>query len=319
MIDRKTVIVTGLAALWSGLASGGATAQAIPEAASARPYVIVLAHRACWGAAPEVSVSAIRQCLVIGADQVEIDVRESKDGVLVLMHDETVDRTTNGSGRVADLTAQQIRSLRLKRGAGGPDANLTEEHVPTLDEGLVAARGKLLVNLHLKAAPETKVAASVRRLGMEGKVTTWVTSSSNDPKLLSSPLLGVVSIIPTINECGAGYPAPCWTQPISSLNTFASVRPAAFFLDYRQTHGFIRSVSDAKRPVGTRIFVETLNGVDALPQAQRHEEWGKLLDMGVSYIMTNEPADLIAFLRTVEYRPDPAATNPTLQSFASRP
>src|SRR5690606_30766812 len=62
--------------------------------------VMVVAHRACWKEAPENSVAAIQDCIEMGVDMVEIDVQATADGQLVLMHDDTVDRTTNGSGRV---------------------------------------------------------------------------------------------------------------------------------------------------------------------------------------------------------------------------
>jgi len=282
------------------------------ESDMARPHVIVLAHRACWGKDPEVSVAAIEHCTVVGADMVEIDVRETSDGALILMHDDRVDRTTDGSGLVADLTAAQIRALHLRAGFGGPGAALTKEQVPTLEEGLAAAKGKLLVNLHLKVPVEARVAEAVKRMGMVGQVTTWVTLAADDPKLLASPLRGAIGIIPTINECGPQYPQQCLTQPVGSLEAYGAVHPAAFFLDFRQSHAFIQSVSDAKRPAGARIFVETLNDVDVLPIEQRHAEWRRLIDMGVSIIMTNEPGDLIAFLKTIPFKPRPTDANPLL-------
>lgn len=64
----------------------------------------------------------------------ETDVRMTRDGYLVMIHDATVDRTTNGSGKVADLTLAQVQSLRLRDDLGGLAASLTDMHVPTLDE-----------------------------------------------------------------------------------------------------------------------------------------------------------------------------------------
>lgn len=93
--------------------------------------VIVLAHRACWHTAPENSIAAIAACHTLGVDMVEIDVRRSKDGQLVVMHDESVDRTTNGRGAVTDLTGVEIRALRLRDKSGGLDAPFTDQHVPS--------------------------------------------------------------------------------------------------------------------------------------------------------------------------------------------
>lgn len=281
--------------------SFAADRSAVKTWATTRSQVIVLAHRACWGPAPEVSVAAIEHCKEVGADAVEIDVRRSSDGVLVLMHDDTVDRTTNGSGAIAEMSAADIRQLRLRAGAGGSEASLTDQHVPTLEEGLNAARrAGLLVNVHLKMPVEREVAALVKRLGMVGQVTTWVTAASDDAGLARSPLRGAVGIIPTINDCGLNYPAPCWPAQVRSLESYAPIRPVAFFLDYRQTHDFIQAIARAPRPAGSRLFVETLNRVDNLPADQRHAEWRWLVQNGVNIVMTNEPNDLIHVLKQME-------------------
>jgi len=259
--------------------------------------VVVLAHRGCWGEAPEVSIAAIEACKSLGADAVEIDVRKSRDGVLVLMHDDTVERTTNGTGAIADMPAAEIRKLRLKVGSGGPNAFLTNEHVPTLEQAFSVSRGQLLVNVHLKAPVEGEVAALVKRMKMVGQVTTWVTAGSDDASLVHSPLRAVVGIIPTINDCKLAYPAPCWPAQIRSLDSYAPIRPVAFFLDFRQSHEFIQAIASAPRPVGTRIFVETLNNEDKLSKEGRRAEWSWLIDAGVSVFMTNYPGELIELLK----------------------
>ena len=76
--------------------------------------VLVIAHRGCVGPAPEVSVASIHACAGKGIDGIELDIRKSKDGVLVSIHDATLERTTNGKGRVADHTADELRQLRLR-------------------------------------------------------------------------------------------------------------------------------------------------------------------------------------------------------------
>ncbi|MEV0623423.1 glycerophosphodiester phosphodiesterase family protein [Nonomuraea sp. NPDC050404] len=109
--------------------------------------LMIAAHRGQWRAAPENSLAAIEAAVKDGSEIVEIDVRPTKDGHLVLMHDESVDRTTNGTGRVADLTLEQIRALRLKQGLGGAQAAVTEHTVPTFEEAMLAVKGRALVNL----------------------------------------------------------------------------------------------------------------------------------------------------------------------------
>ncbi len=105
--------------------------------------VIVVAHRGDWRNAPENSLQAIENCIKMGVDMVEIDVRETKDGKLILMHDETIDRTTTGTGKVTDLTWEYLQTLYLRDGIG----HKTPHRIPTLKEALELCKGKILVNL----------------------------------------------------------------------------------------------------------------------------------------------------------------------------
>ncbi|MFC4560317.1 glycerophosphodiester phosphodiesterase family protein [Nocardiopsis mangrovi] len=109
--------------------------------------LMIAAHRGQWREHPENSIAAIDEAIRDGSEIVEIDVRETADGHPVLMHDETVDRTTNGTGEVSDLTLAQIKELRLKEHLGGAQAELTDHTVPTLEEAMLEVRGRALVNL----------------------------------------------------------------------------------------------------------------------------------------------------------------------------
>jgi glycerophosphoryl diester phosphodiesterase len=109
------------------------------EPAGAR--ILIGAHRGLSAAAqPENSLAALRASVALGLDMVEIDLRTTADGAIVLMHDASVERTTNGAGRVSTMTLAHLKGLDL--GAGEP--------VPTLDEALdlvAASRTRLLLDL----------------------------------------------------------------------------------------------------------------------------------------------------------------------------
>ena len=90
----------------------------------------IIAHRGDRAHAPEDTLAAFRAAIQAGADWLELDVQRTKDGQLVVIHDETVDRTTDGSGRVADLTLEQIQSLDTGNG----------ERVPTFEEAIQLAK-----------------------------------------------------------------------------------------------------------------------------------------------------------------------------------
>ncbi|MBB5109427.1 glycerophosphodiester phosphodiesterase family protein [Streptomyces spectabilis] len=109
--------------------------------------VMTAAHRGQWRQAPENSLRAIRLAFAQGAEIVEVDVRLTRDGVPVLLHDATVGRTTDGTGRVADLTYAEVRALRLREGLGGRQAAVTGQRIPTLAEAMRVARTRGLVNL----------------------------------------------------------------------------------------------------------------------------------------------------------------------------
>ncbi len=105
--------------------------------------VLVVAHRGDWRYSPENSLAAIENAIKMGVDIVEIDIQKTKDGQLILMHDKTLDRTTTGKGAVNSWTLDSIRSLYLRNGA----AIRTIHKVPTLEDALLMAKGKIMINL----------------------------------------------------------------------------------------------------------------------------------------------------------------------------
>ena len=100
----------------------------------------VVAHRGASGYEPENTLRAVRRALEMGVDAVEVDVRLSRDGVPVVIHDETVDRTTNGRGLVRSMSVEELR--RLDAGKG--------ERVPLLSEVLEEVKGRCVLFAELK-------------------------------------------------------------------------------------------------------------------------------------------------------------------------
>lgn len=142
--ERKTA---GDAKQREPAASAPQPAARKPEAKprkQARPHVI--AHRGHATVAPENTITAIRAAADLGVNAIEIDVHLTKDGIPVVIHDATVDRTTDGEGAVEDLTFAEIRSLDAGTWSGPGFGGLK---VPTLREALESA-GKCLVNLHVR-------------------------------------------------------------------------------------------------------------------------------------------------------------------------
>lgn len=119
----------------------------------------ILGHRGARHEEPENTLLSIETALAAGVDGVEIDVHLSRDGRVVVIHDETVDRTTDGEGKVVELGFEELR--RLDAGKG--------QKVPSLEEVLEAVRGKAELFIELKAPGcEAKVVEVVDRLELRG-------------------------------------------------------------------------------------------------------------------------------------------------------
>lgn len=145
-MSKKLLIGTGVAftLLFSPLSQAFAEEPTVGE----RKQVDNVAHRGATAYAPENTIAAFDLAVEMKADYIEIDVQRSKDGALVLIHDTTVDRTTDGTGKVGDLTLEQLRSLDAGSWKGD---QYKGEPIPTFEEILDRYRGKVGILIELKA------------------------------------------------------------------------------------------------------------------------------------------------------------------------
>jgi glycerophosphoryl diester phosphodiesterase len=117
--------------------------------------ILRIGHRGACGHAPENTLASIERAIALGCVLTEVDIRRTADGALVLLHDERVDRTTNGQGLVAEMALKDIRKLD----AGGG------QRMPTLEDALTAASGRIGLILELKAAGLAYDACAIVRAG----------------------------------------------------------------------------------------------------------------------------------------------------------
>jgi glycerophosphoryl diester phosphodiesterase len=118
---------------------------------SALPTKGICAHRGAMATHPENTIVAFKEAIRLGVHMIEFDVFKTKDGALVVIHDKTLDRTTNGSGKVADFTLAEIKSLDAGSWKG---PEFFGEKVPTFDEVLQIMPRNIWLNIHLKDSPE---------------------------------------------------------------------------------------------------------------------------------------------------------------------
>ena len=139
---------------------------------------------------PENSLPAIEHSVKAGGEMIELDARPTSDGVVVLMHDNTIDRTTNGSGAVGDFTYQHLQQFYLKDASG----NITGERIPTLEEAMKKGIGKVYYNLDIvnKNVAVNTIVALLKKLDLEGSTLLYVSNNRNyafDLKAANSSLL----------------------------------------------------------------------------------------------------------------------------------
>ena len=132
--------------------------------------MLVCAHRAFHRDYPENSIPAIRQAMRVLVDMVEIDIRTSKDSVLVIMHDDTIDRTTTGSGKVNEMTLEELKEVNLLY----RDEKETDIKMPTLEEVFKMFSGKrLFFDLDIKDADIEQLVAMIKKYDMVGQVMCY--------------------------------------------------------------------------------------------------------------------------------------------------
>lgn len=123
---------------------------------------------------PENSLEGFQNVLTHAPAFFEVDPRLTKDSIIVLMHDATLDRTTTGVGFLRDLTRDQLKSVRLKDSKG----NITPYSVPTLEEVIIWCKAKTIINLDKKDVPMEMIVDLIRRLHAEDYVMVTVHSGA---------------------------------------------------------------------------------------------------------------------------------------------
>lgn len=156
-LSRGPVRRIGLALLALATCASPDAPPRVPRE-SALPARGVAAHRGASASHPENTVAALREAARLGAHQIEFDVRATRDRELVVIHDATLDRTTDGAGAVAEQDLEAIR--RLDAGSW-KHSRFAGERVPTLDEALAAVPRDVWLNIHVKG--DAWIAAAVAR------------------------------------------------------------------------------------------------------------------------------------------------------------
>ncbi len=235
-----------------------------------RDAPLVVAHRGASLLAPENTMAAFNLAVDVGAHAIELDAKLSRDGEVVIMHDSTLDRTTNGTGTIRSHTMMELRALDA--GAYFGDS-FSGERVPILSEVFDILAGKILINVELTnyatlfdRLPEKVISLIVSR-GMENDV---LISSFNPVALIRSK-----RIAPDI-------PIGLLVRGSTRLLINRVMRSWIMYDCYHPAWEYVsQGLIDQERRMGNRIHVWTLNSP---------EEMINLVKAGVNGVITDDPA-----------------------------
>lgn len=234
---------------------------------------LVSCHRGCTERAPENTVAAARDAVRIGADLIECDVRTTADGHLVIMHDSTVDRTTDGFGSISGMTLAQVRRLRIR---DTRFASLGTHRVPTLAELVNAVGGRAGFYIDTK---DVHPAALKRVL--------------RDPQVIAKSFAYI-----STDE------ASLWKKHIPELRLMATApddvrtpKQLQDFVTMFQLSALDGPLTLTKEQVAAAFDVGVLFLPDTLTLSEGPEIWSDVIERGAGGIQTDRPSVLTEFLK----------------------
>ena len=295
---KKTVIILlGLLALLSSCSPKYANKAEKVVAAMHDPsskYVVVVAHRGDWRNYPENSIPAIESAISMGVDIVELDLKLTKDSVLVLSHDDTANRTTTGKGLISTMTLDSLKGFNLRYVNGVK----SKYKMPTLKEALEVCKDRISVNIDQGYQFYDLVLAITEELGVTDQILM------KGKKMLSE-----------VKEKTGEHEHNMMYMPIIDIQT---TRGAELFRQYMEAgevplayevcFSKLDDVAEdcCRRVVesGSKLWINTLwpslnGGYDdnaAFESGDPDSVYGVLLGLGTSIIQTDRPEMLIKYL-----------------------
>ena len=260
-------------------------------------YVVVVCHRGDWRNHPENSALAIESIIKTGADMMELDLKMTKDSVLVLSHDKTLDRCTNGKGLVSDYTYEEIKALKLKRAHG---VAIDTARMLTLEQALMICKDRICVNIDQGYQFYDQILEISERLG----VTNQLLIKGKRP-------IDEVAAHEAKYEHNMMYMPIVDVQKPKGIELYNSymernVVPLAYEVCWQTEDGTFERVCKEIIEQGSKVWVNTIwaslcggdgNDDDAAFMAEDPGDvYQRYLDNGVTMIQTDRPDLLVNYL-----------------------
>ena len=265
-------------------------------------YVVVVSHRGDWRNYPENSIPAIESVIRMGVDMMELDLKRTKDSVLVLCHDGTLDRTTTGHGFISDYTYEELLQFDLKRGHGIAIPGLK---IPTLRQALEVCKDRITVNVDQGYEYYDQVLEIAEELGVTDQLLIkgghlWpevqAKLAEHEHNLMYMPVV-------TLD----GSP---WCQMLFESYINGDAPQMAYELCFNELNDEVKETVNRVLASGSKVWVNTIwaslcGGFDddrAYDSGDPASVYDPILDLGVSIIQTDRPEYLIRYLESIGRR-----------------
>ena len=257
--------------------------------------ILISSHRGSWRTAPENSVQSLVDCIKMGADIAETDLKKTKDGQIILMHDKTIDRTTTGKGKPQDYTLDELKKLSLTAATGHP----TRHKIPTLREYLEVAKGKILVNIDKGFDYFSEAYPIIRQLGMTRQVIYNVSDgiTFDSVRAMVGPIDPELYLMVVVNPSD-----PRTAAVIDSYKQHPRTIIQTVFAS--DTVWILNKVPGIRKdfPVWfNALWPEHCAGHDAdiaVEENKPDQTWGWIISKGANIIQTDRPKELVQYLRS---------------------
>ncbi|GGN14530.1 glycerophosphoryl diester phosphodiesterase [Dyadobacter beijingensis] len=230
----------------------------------------MIAHRGNHVNAPENTLASTREAISCGADYVEVDLRTTKDGHLVAMHDAKVDRTTNGTGKIADMTWQEVEELQVF------NRNKKTHRIPEFREVLALCRGKINIYLDFKEADVAETWKQIKAAGMEHQVVIYLNKEEQYGKWREvAPEAPLMTSLP--KEIRS-------RDQLSAFLAHTHIQVADNITD--------PELLKAAHAMGLSVWLDVQSATEG------PASWNEALHKGVQGLQTDKPAEMVSYFKS---------------------
>jgi glycerophosphoryl diester phosphodiesterase len=256
--------------------------------------VLVAAHRGDWRNSPENSIQSVQNCINKDIDIAEFDLAKTKDGKLIIMHDKTINRTTNGKGKPQDFTLEEIRKFRLLSGTGHPSRHV----IPTLEEMLLISKNKIIIDIDKGYEYFDEVLVALNKHKMLGQTIYNIYGLPFDSLLAKHGDIPEELTLQLIIN-------PKNPEAEQIIKTFKKHKKTIIQIIFEDdTSPLLSKVPQLKQqfPIWfNSLWPEQCGGHDddiAFEENKPDESWGWLISRGASIIQSDRPIDLLKYLKS---------------------